>query len=200
MMFLVIWAAKTIFPALALILDVDRLNSGLNAKFSVFYIIISYFNSYLNWFLGLGPGHTVGRLGWLIPDYLQYLKPLGVTTSPIFDAVFTAQQENYYANAKTGSSLYSLLFSWAGVWGDLGIIGLVSYIYLWFLVWRNICADDLSRFYLLTVFVFGIVFSWMEEPGYMLFVTSLIGLQWQKHQNTIDNSQYKSFKKRFMTS
>ena len=200
MMFLVIWAAKTIFPALALILDVDRLNSGLNAKFSVFSIIISYFNSYLNWFLGLGPGHTVGRLGWLIPDYLQYLKPLGVTTSPIFDAVFTAQQENYYANAKTGSSLYSLLFSWAGVWGDLGIIGLVSYIYLWFLVWRNICADDLSRFYLLTVFVFGIVFSWMEEPGYMLFVTSLIGLQWQKHQNTIDNSQYKSFKKRFMTS
>lgn len=187
-----IWVAKTIFPALALILDSDRLTEGLNTKFSVFPIIASYYNSSLNWFFGLGPGHTIGRLGWLIPDYKEYLQPLGVTTTPVFDFIFNFQEQNYFTNSKTGSSFYSPLFSWAGVWGDLGVLGLGAYLYLWCLVWFQLCLDDLSKFFLITIFIFGIVFSWMEEPGYMLFVISLIGLQWQKHQSRQDNSSTNS--------
>lgn len=178
----VYWAANTIFPALSLIFQTERLVNGVTTKFSVFSIIASYYHSPLNGLFGLGPGHTVSRLGWLIPDYLNYLQPLGVSEHrEIFDAVFTAQQENYFTNSKTGSSLFSPLFSWAGVWGDLGWFGLTVYIYLWWLVWR-FCPDDLSRFFLLTIFVFGVTFAWMEEPGYMLFTISLIGIQAQENK------------------
>jgi acyl dehydratase len=49
-------------------------------------------------------------------------------------------------------------------------------------VWRRLCFDDVSRFFVLSVFVFGLVFSQMEEPGYMLYVTLIIALQWQEHR------------------
>lgn len=115
-------------------------------------------------------------------DYLQILQPLGITGTSVFDTVFKAQESYYWSNSVTGSSMYSLLFSWAGIWGDLGFLGLGVYLYLWFLVWNYICLDKISKFFLITVFVAGLIFSWMEEPAFMLFVTSLIGLQWQKHQ------------------
>jgi hypothetical protein len=132
--------------------------------------------------LGLGPGHTIGRLGWLIPDYIKYLQPLGVTSTPITEAVFLENNTNPLSNEFTGSSMFSLTFSWAGIWGDLGFLGLGAYLYIWFLVWHQLCLDNLSKFLLITVLVFGGVFSWLEEPGYMLFIAILIGFQWQEHQ------------------
>jgi len=75
------------------------------------------------------------------------------------------------------------MFSWAGVWGDLGLLGLIVYLALWFTVLRNFCPDDMSRFFVLCIMVFGVVFSWMEEPGYMLFVVALVGLRWQEYQS-----------------
>jgi hypothetical protein len=160
----------------------NRSVNGLIVKFSVFSIINSYYQSFLNLLLGLGPGHTIGRLGWLIPDYKEYLQPLGVTSSPVTEAIFAVNDTNPLSNKFTGSSMFSLTFSWAGVWGDLGILGLGIYIYLWYLVWR-ICSDDLSKFFLITILVQGCIFSWMEEPGYMLFMISLIGFQAQKSYN-----------------
>ena len=155
---------------------------GLEAKYSVFYIINSYYHSPLNWLFGLGPGHTIGRLGWLIPDYIQYLQPLGVTSTPITEAIFDVNDTHPLTNAKTGSSMFSLTFSWAGVWGDLGFLGLGVYLYLWYIVWCQLCLDNISKFFLINVLVFGGIFSWMEEPGYMLFIASLIGIHWQEHQ------------------
>jgi hypothetical protein len=49
-------------------------------------------------------------------------------------------------------------------------------------VWRRLCVNDVSRFFVLNICAFGLVFSQMEEPGYMLYVTSLIGIIWQEHQ------------------
>ena len=160
----------------------ERLRKAFEAKFSVFYIINSYYDSPLNWLFGLGPGHTIGRLGWLIPDYQEYLQPLGVTSSPVTQAIFAENDTNPLSNAKTGSSMFSLTFSWAGVWGDLGILGLGTYLYLWFLVWCRLCVDNLSKHLLLVVLISGLIFSWMEEPSYMLFMVILIGLQWQERQ------------------
>lgn len=180
---ILIWAANTVFPALKHWANIDKLSEGFSQKFLVFSIIRSYYNTPLNWLFGLGPGHTIGRLGWLMPDYMEYLKPLGVTTySQIFEQVSAVQEGHWMTNSITGSSMFSLLFSWAGVWGDLGFFGLGVYLYIWFLVWYHLCLDDISRFFLITILVFGLVFSWMEEPGYMLFVVSLIGSRWQVHQ------------------
>jgi hypothetical protein len=35
---------------------------------------------------------------------------------------------------------------------------------------------------ILSVLLFGLIFTQMEEPGYMLTVASLIGLRWQEIQ------------------
>jgi hypothetical protein len=159
-----------------------RILRGLGVKFSVFPIINSYYSSPLNWLFGVGPGHSIGRLAWLIPDYQQLLQPLGITSFPeLTEHIFLVNDTNPLSNKFTGSSMFSLTFSWAGVWGDLGIIGLGVYLYLWVLVWKT-CVDSMSQFFLITILIHGIIFSWMEEPGYMLFMVSLIGIQWQKAQ------------------
>ena len=66
--------------------------------------------------------------------------------------------------------MFSPLFGWAGIWGDLGWFGLGTYLYLGFIVWRNLCLDDFSRFLVLTVVVYGFFLTQMEEPGFMLTI------------------------------
>ncbi len=177
-------AAHTFFPSSLRFWGTSgKFINGLEVKFSVFPIIISYYSSPLNWLFGLGPGHTIGRLGWLIPDYIEYLQPLGVTSFPATQAILYINSTNPLTNTLTGSSMFALSFSWAGVWGDLGLLGLGAYLYLWYFVW-HLCSDDLSKFFLITILVKGGIFSWMEEPGYVLFMISLIGIQWQKNWNS----------------
>ncbi|VEP12701.1 conserved membrane hypothetical protein [Hyella patelloides LEGE 07179] len=149
-------------------------------KTTAFRVIPSHYQSPLNWWLGLGPGHTVGRLGgWMLREYRELLKPLGAT---IHEASSEVWQEGGSFFIVSRSSLFSPLFGWAGIWGDLGILGLAAYLWLALLVWHYLCVDDLSKFLMLTVFVFGLIFSQMEEPGYMLSVATIIGLQWQEKQ------------------
>lgn len=147
-------------------------------KTQAFRIIPSYYKSPLNWLFGLGPGHTIGRLGgWMLTNYWNLLAPLGATIHPASEAVW-ATWRNYWLD----SSMFSPLFGWAGIWGDLGFLGLAAYLYLCSIVWRRLCLDDFSKFQMLTVMIFGLIFTQMEEPGYMLSVASLIGLRWQEQQ------------------
>lgn len=143
-------------------------------------IILANYTSPLNWLFGLGPGHTVGRLGgWMLQRYGDLLLPLGATVNPVSSAVWTAVAQSWLGYQ---SSFFSPLFGWAGIWGDLGWIGLAVYLYLWSIVWRWLGKDQFSRFIILTIFVHGFVFTQLEEPGYMLFVASLLGLRWQQSQ------------------
>jgi hypothetical protein len=154
--------------------------AGTLIKTAPFRIISSYYQSPLNWFLGLGPGHTVGRLGgWMLKDYWSLLGPLGATIHPASEEVWKALYSSWIA---LESTMFSPFFGWAGIWGDLGFLGLGAYLYLSFLVWHYLCLDNLSKFLLLSVFGFGLIFTQMEEPGYMLFTATLIGLRWQEHQ------------------
>ena len=61
-------------------------------------------------------------------------------------------------------------------------MGLSTYLCVASIVWRRLCQDNLSKFLMLNVLVHGFIFSQMEEPGYMLFVAALIGLQWQERR------------------
>jgi hypothetical protein len=129
----------------------------------------------------MGPGHTIGRLGgWMLREYGDLLDPLGATRHPITNEIWRAVGQSWLGNQ---SSMFSPLFGWAGIWGDLGLLGLVVYCYLGFVVWRYLCVDNLSQFFLLSIAVFGLIFSQMEEPGYMLSITFMIGLQW--HYNRL---------------
>jgi hypothetical protein len=175
----VYWIITNLFPDLRYWLNFTLLIDSFGAKFSVFPIINHAFTTPINWLLGLGPGHTIGRLGWLIPDYKGILEPLGITSTPVTAAIFAENDTNPLTNAVTGSSMFSLTFSWAGIWGDLGFLGIGAYLYLWWITWQKICVDHFSKFLVLNMLMFGAIFSWLEEPGYMLFVVSIIGLQWQ---------------------
>ena len=147
-------------------------------KTAPFRIATSYYTSILNWLFGLGPGHTFGRMGgWFLRDYANIFIPLYGTRHPASADAWDAVWNNWIA---VESTLYSPFFGWAGIWGDLGLVGLGTYLYLASIVWRNICLNDLSKFLMLVVFVVGLIFTQMEEPGFMLFVALLIGLQWQE--------------------
>ncbi|MGB3637293.1 MAG: hypothetical protein WBA39_06895 [Rivularia sp. (in: cyanobacteria)] len=147
-------------------------------KTGPFRIIPSYYTSPLNWLFGLGPGHTIGRLGgWMLKDYGDLLIPLGATIHPASQAVWATWRGHWL-----DSSFFSPLWGWAGIWGDLGFLGLGAFLYLCSIVWRRVCLDDFSKFMMLTVLVFGLIFTQMEEPGYMLSVASIIGLRWHDIQ------------------
>jgi len=142
--------------------------------------IISHYNSPLNWLFGLGPGHTVSRLGgWVIRDYRSLLAPLGITSHPVTEEMWAIVNGSWLALSTT---MFSPLFSWVGIWGDLGFLGLGAYLYIWYVVWCRLCLEDFSKLMVLTVFVFAFIFTQIEEPGYMLTVTLLISLRWHEVQ------------------
>ncbi len=156
-------------------------------KTATFRIVPTYYDSPLDPLLGIGPGHTVGRLGgWMLNNYWNLLEPLGATVHQASREVWKAVAQSWLGDQ---SSMFSPLFGWAGIWGDLGFLGLGSFIYIWYVVWCRLCYDDVSRFFVLTVFVFGLIMSQMEEPGYMLYVAMIIGLRWQEHHTQVDQKK-----------
>jgi hypothetical protein len=143
-------------------------------RFRLFLLLYIVFN----WIFGLGPGHTIGRLGgWMIRDYSRLLGPFGATSHPVSQAVWDTWNGHYL-----DSSFFSPFWGFAGIWGDLGFAGLAAYLYLWSIVWRRLCPNDFSRFIVLNVLLNGFIFTLLEEPGFMLSVAVLIGLSWQERQ------------------
>ncbi|MEM7592596.1 MAG: hypothetical protein AAF383_13920, partial [Cyanobacteria bacterium P01_A01_bin.83] len=159
----------------------DLYGEGGDAWFTKFYsvkAILAEFDSPLNWLFGLGPGHTVSRLGaWFMQDYQWILEPLGATTTSI--GIQSREFINSFWLAYS-SSLFSPIFGWAGIWGDIGLVGLSAYIYLAYLIWRNFGLDNSLKITLLTTLILGFIFTQIEEPGYMLSLALLLGLAWQK--------------------
>jgi hypothetical protein len=177
---LILWSAFTVFHSLRTWANLDIQQQGFNLKLSAFSIIISHYHSPLNWLLGLGPGHTVGRLGgWMIEKYSGLLAPFGVTSTGIGARVWDVTAASWLGNK---SSWFTPLFGWVGIWGDLGFLGLGSYLSLWWLVWQRLCHTDIPKFFVLTIICFGFILSQIEEPGYMMFMVSIIGLCWQEHR------------------
>lgn len=145
-------------------------------KTAPFRIATSYYESPANWLFGLGPGHTFGRLaGYFLYDYQNLLIPLHATVHSASADAWDAYHRSWIA---LESTIYAPFFGWAGIWGDLGLVGLGAYLYLASIVWRYLCPNDLPKFFMLLVLVVGLIFTQMEEPGYMLFTATLIGLNW----------------------
>lgn len=147
-------------------------------KFSGIRIVLEHFHSPLNWLLGIGPGHSIDRLGgWMLRDFSDLLTPLGSTRSPVGEEVWMFMGLSWLGG---GSSFFAPFFGWAAIWGDLGFLGLAAYLYICWITWTKICPDDVSRYLMLTVAIHGLIFTQMQEPGYMIFIASLIGLRCQE--------------------
>ena len=161
-----------------------------DAWFTKFYsikAILTEFKSPVNWLFGLGPGHGVSRLGaWFMQDYRSILGPLGATTTSI--GIESREFIDTFWLAK-GSSLFSPIFGWAGIWGDLGLVGLSAYLYLAYLVWRNFGLDNSLKITLLSTAILGFIFTQLEEPGYMLSISLLLGLAWQNKRLKLEQNQ-----------
>lgn len=148
------------------------------AKFYSIRAIMSEFQSPVDWLFGLGPGHGVSRLGaWFLEDYKSMLEPLGATTNSLGLDSREFVQDFWLT---LGSSLFSPIFGWAGIWGELGLLGLSAYLFLAYLVWRYFALDNSLKITLLSILVLGFIFTQMEEPGYMLSIALLLGLAWQE--------------------
>jgi len=144
-------------------------------------VISSYKTNLLHELFGLGPGHTVGRLGgWMIREYHHLLGPLGVTSHPASSETWAAVGASWLGDQ---SSMFSPFWGWAAIWGDLGWLGVATYLFLAVIIWIYFCKDDISRFILLTVGIFGLIFTQMEEPGYMLFVAMIIMIRWHEFRS-----------------
>ncbi len=184
------WCVQNLaaFAAFKNYLDKDGIfapnGEAARIKLIAFHLIPTFYHSPLNWWLGLGPGHTAGRLGgWLIKENWAILGPLGATIHPASQAMLQAYYTSWLA---LESTMFCPLFGWAGIWGDLGLAGLGAYLLLGFIVWRYVCVDNFGRFLLLSVAAFGLIFTQMEEPGYMFYTTTLIGLRWhEKHAQSL---------------
>ncbi|MBD2112395.1 MULTISPECIES: hypothetical protein [Cyanophyceae] len=149
-------------------------------KTAAFRIIPTHFTSLVNWLFGLGPGHSVSRLGgWILRDYARLLVPLGATVHPASAEVFNLVYESWLPQQST---MYFPLFTWAGLWGDLGFLGLFSYLFLAFIAWRWFCVDDMCKFFVLSTAAFGFILTQMEEPGQVVTVAVLLGLRWHETQ------------------
>jgi hypothetical protein len=177
------WSVQNVeaFSAFSAWARPDLYQPGGDAWFTKFYsvqAIVSKFESWGNWLFGLGPGHTVSRLGaWFMQDYRWILEPLGATSTTIGIRSREFIDSFWLAHA---SSLFSPIFGWAGIWGDLGLVGLSAYFYVAYLVWRHFGLDDSLKITLLSTLVLGFIFTQIEDPGYMLSLALLLGLAWHK--------------------
>ena len=96
----------------------------------------------------------------MLHEYWDLLEPLGATTHASTYAVWAAVGASWLGDQ---SSMFSPLFGWAGIWGDLGLLGLGVYLYLGYIVWSRFCFDDFSKLLILSIFVTGLIFSQLEE-------------------------------------
>lgn len=143
-------------------------------KFEVFTLITDRFDAPAGWIFGLGPGHTVSRMGgWLIDEYWHLLEPLGATRTDLHE-----QAMHLPWMVSRISSLYQPMFSWAGIFGDLGLAGIAVYGGLLCAIYARIGADRVARLLLIVVVLLGFIFDWLEEYNFMLFIAAVIGQRW----------------------
>ncbi len=176
---LLVGAAYTIFPALTSWMDMRQDLWGLHLKLSIYDLVVSHYDGIQQWLFGLGPGHGTGRLAQVAPEY-PIVYDYGITYRGLTNEVFEFQQNYWETHSVTGSSMFALTFSWAAVWGELGLVGLGAYLYIFWVTWKDFCLESASKFLLITVVVLGGIFSWLEEPQFMCFIAALIGVYYQK--------------------
>lgn len=135
--------------------------------------IINSSNSLINFLFGNGVGHSSSRLSFMIPYYENVL-PL--SKLDLTEKIWFFQQSNYVTNTTTGSSMFSLFFFWGGLYGDLGLLGIIIYLGIWLKIIRNSFNKNLTFFFVTYIFVMGYLYNWIEEPVFIISVISIICL------------------------
>lgn len=158
----------SLLPAYGVWIDngFDIISEGFILKYKVF---IELYNNgdIFNFLIGFGPGQTVSRLAMMISDY-PILYNFGITDSSLYKHIYDLQENHYLTNVTTGSSMFTLMFSWSGIYGDLGVLGLVNYLGIIMYIYMQYANSTSSKYLLIISFLFGSISLWFGESIYMI--------------------------------
>lgn len=142
----------------------DEIVMGMNAKFSFIENLDNFRTDNLTYLFGFGPGMSFSRIARMLPEYSS-LDFLGTSISPI-NATFY----NIYLNSwiMLSSSMWSFYFSWASIFGDLGIIGLLTIVALYFKFYKIFCSKTINKYVWAIIVCHGLIFDWLEEPAFVV--------------------------------
>jgi hypothetical protein len=161
------------------ITDPTLINRSITAKIKGFEIIADEMSDkgLGAWVVGLGPGNTISRVSlmayYAVPD--SPVKLLGLAPAPLTTKIWVI---DYFSSR---SSAYTGISSWLGIFGDWGLTGLVLYIWMFLILWKGLRRTRkwevvAAKSVLLMTIILGAVYSWLEEPGYMLMAALIIAL------------------------
>lgn len=141
---------------------------------------------------GLGPGQTVSRVALLSSEGIvesdSPIARLGFQTAPLTAQIVSGLRDE-------PSSFNSGVSSALGLWGNFGILGFLSYCWLFVAAWVLLgrAQGDFApaaQSVTLLMFVLGFVYSWWEQPPFTIPAAILIGVATMgQPQSNSDSSQ-----------
>jgi hypothetical protein len=177
----IVLGAFSYYRPLRMALDWTLISRGIIGKTQAFAGIASRLGyNASGWIFGLGPGNSVSRVA-LMGIYIKADSPvrlLGLvpesTTTELWNLTFS----NWLF---ASSSVWSMASSWLGLLGDLGLAGLAQYLWVVWSVWRHLkpigmWQVQVARSVLLMSVLLGLLYSWLEEPSFMVPAALMIGL------------------------
>jgi hypothetical protein len=110
----------------------------------------------------------------MLPQY-PFLNQL-CTISENYDILFAYNQSNYLTNSVTGSSAWMMLFSWAGIFGDLGAVGVLVIVAAYRKIYKMSGTSFYGKLMIVLFVLHGCIFQWMDEPVFATVLISLVVL------------------------
>jgi hypothetical protein len=176
-----LYVAYLVYPPLQMVTNTQVIEGSMDRKITgVKDVLLAMGNTPAGWFVGVGPGNSISRVALLTRD--AQVKPdspvarLGLKTSPL-----TLQLLRDDSKSGSLSSIATTASSWLGLLGDLGPLGLATYLWLCSAVWSALSRIHTAnaaaaRAGMIMAGLLGLVFSWLEEPGFILALASLMAL------------------------
>lgn len=149
-------------------------------KYKVFVFLNEDFD-FLNYFIGLGPGHGTSRLSLMIPMY----DFIAFSSSFITEKIISIGNESYLNHPITGSSILSLVFFASGLYSELGLLGAFTYLLIWIKINHYSKKDKMVFVLILIIIGLGSIYQWPEEPAFIIYISSFIALQLAKKQENL---------------
>jgi hypothetical protein len=179
---LFLYVAYLAYPPLQMVTNTQMIESGWDQKVTgIKDVLLAMGETPAGWLLGVGPGNSISRVALLTRSGQvksdSPLAKLGLKTTPLTQQLLAENEKN----AWTTSSIFSTTSSWLGLFGDLGPLGCIAYLWLCGVIWSALAriqtgSAAAARAGMIMAGLLGWVFSWLEEPGFILALTSLIAL------------------------